>query len=111
MHDPCTSVEPRRYDTRFFLAEVPAGTEAAIHPSEMTDAVWLTADAALGRNQEGTLPMVFPTIRTIQDLRGFETVSDALAHFAGHRIPTIEPRLVRTPTGVGMELTEKPPND
>lgn len=105
------SVEPRRYDTRFFLAEVPAGTRAAIHPSEMTDAVWLTAETALSRNEEGNLPMVFPTIRTIQDLRDFGTVSEALAHFAGHRIPTIEPRLVRTPTGVGMEFPEEPADD
>lgn len=100
------AVEPRRYDTRFFLAGVPAGTEAAIHASEMTAAVWLTAEAALARNHEGTLPMVFPTIRTLQDLRGFATVADALRELARHRIPTIEPRLVRTPTGVGMELPE-----
>ncbi len=105
------AVEPRRYDTRFFLAGVPAGIEAAIHPSEMTDAVWLTAEAALARNHEGTLPMVFPTIRTLQDLLGFATVSDALRELAQHRIPTIEPRLVRTPTGVGMELPERPADE
>lgn len=103
-------VEPRRYDTRFFLAGVPAGTEAAIHASEMTDAVWLTAEAALARNDDGTLPMIFPTIRTLQDLQGFENVSAVLEHFAQLRIPTIEPRLVRTPTGVGMELPEEPSN-
>lgn len=100
------AVEPRRYDTRFFLAEVPPGTDAAIHPSEMTDAVWLTAEAALDRNKSGTLPMIFPTIRTIQDLQRFETVAEALRHFGGHRIPTIEPRLVKTSTGVGMELPD-----
>lgn len=100
-------VEPRRYDTRFFLAEVPAGSEAVIDPREMSAAQWLTPTQALERHRGGDLPMIFPTIRTLEALEGFEEVEEARAHFAGNRIPSILPRLVRTQTGVMLEVAEE----
>jgi recombination protein RecT len=96
--------EPRRYDTRFFAARVRAGADSVIDPREMTDAVWLTPSAAMGRYHAGTLPMVFPTIRTLQDLRVFDSVDAILSDLRTRRIPTIMPRLVVTPTGIAMEL-------
>lgn len=97
-------VEPRRYDTRFFAAKVRAGSNAIVDPREMTDAVWLTAAQALERHHDGTLPMVFPTIRTLEDLLPFDSVDAVLRDLRNRRIPTIMPRLVLTPTGLGMEL-------
>lgn len=96
--------EPRRYDTRFFAAKVRVGAHAIIDPREMTDAVWLTPDDALRRNHEGTLPMVFPTIRTLEDLGGFPSVDAILADLGSRTIPAILPRLVVTPTGIGLEI-------
>jgi 8-oxo-dGTP pyrophosphatase MutT (NUDIX family) len=97
-------VEPRRYDARFFAARVPGDARAVVDPREMTDAVWLSPAAALRRFHGGTLPMVFPTIRTLMDLSDFESVDAVLAHLRTLRIPTIMPRLVVTPTGVGTEV-------
>jgi hypothetical protein len=48
--------------------------------------------------------MVFPTIRTLEQLRGRESVDAALADLGGLSVPAIMPRLVLTPTGVGMEV-------
>lgn len=96
--------EPRRYDTRFFAAKVRAGAHAIIDPREMTDAVWITPADALRRNHEDTLPMVFPTIRTLEDLDGFPTVDAVLTDLGSRRIPAILPRLVVTPTGIGLEI-------
>lgn len=96
--------EPRRYDTRFFAAVVEREREVLLNPGEMTDALWLTPGEALARHARGALPMVFPTIRTLEDLRDFETARQVIAHYAGRDIPPILPRLVKTPTGVGMEL-------
>jgi len=101
-------VEPRRYDTRFFAAAVPSDAEAIIDPREMTDAVWLTPARALERNQEGTLPMVFPTVKTLERLARYESVEEALYALAERDVPAILPRLVTTDTGVGMELDEEP---
>ena len=97
-------VEPRRYDTRFFAAAVPAGHEPLIHAAELSEAVWLTPAEALELNVRGDLPMVFPTIRTLEALLPFKAPEEVLAAFRGRAIPTILPRLVSTPRGVGMEL-------
>jgi 8-oxo-dGTP pyrophosphatase MutT (NUDIX family) len=99
-------VEPKRYDTRFFLAEVAPDSEATLDAREMTAAKWRTPMAALEENANGALPMVFPTIKTLQQLEGFETVAEAIEHFGSRRIPPILPRLVKTPTGVGIEIPD-----
>lgn len=96
--------EKRRYDTRFFAARVARERRVLLHPAEMTDARWLTPGAALDLHARGELPMVFPTIRTLEDLRDFDTVEATLSAFAERAIPAILPRLVRTPTGVGLEV-------
>jgi 8-oxo-dGTP pyrophosphatase MutT (NUDIX family) len=99
-------VEPRRYDTRFFAAEVAPGSEVVVDPREMVDAIWLTPRAALERHREGSLPMVFPTLVTIRDLAIFAHPGEVLAHYREREIPAILPRLVKTPTGVGLQIDE-----
>ena len=98
--------EPRRYDTRFFAAAVPRDRGVLLHPGEMSDALWLGPSQALLRWREGTLPMVFPTIRTLEDLCAFGDPDSALAHFRTQQIPTVLPRLVRTKGGVSIEIPE-----
>lgn len=97
-------VEPRRYDTRFFAAEVPPGTEPRLNPREMNDWVWLTPEAALLRYEEASLPMIFPTIKTLESLREFGSPTEAMAAFREREIPEVLPRIVRTPRGIGLEL-------
>ena len=96
--------EPRRYDTRFFAARVPPGATAAHDEREMTGAAWLTPRAALARHRAGNLPMIFPTIRTLEDLCDFATVEDLLAHYRGREIPRVQPEIVRTATGVALRV-------
>ncbi len=98
--------EPRRYDTRFFAARVPAEAAAIVDPREMTAALWITPGEALGRLERGELPMVFPTIRTIEQLAPFDTARSALASFAAAPVRTVLPRLVTTPTGIGLEVDD-----
>jgi 8-oxo-dGTP pyrophosphatase MutT (NUDIX family) len=99
--------EPRRYDTRFFLAEVPNAVEPVVDEREMIDAKWITPGDALVLHGRGELPMVFPTIRTLQALAPFSMAAEAAAAFRDREIPSILPRLVRTPTGVGIEIPER----
>jgi len=75
--------EPRRFDTRFFAARVQADAEPIFDPREMTEALWLSPKEALSRNQGGTLPMIFPTIDTLQRLADYTTVGDALRGIGG----------------------------
>jgi 8-oxo-dGTP pyrophosphatase MutT (NUDIX family) len=99
--------EPRRYDTRFFAAHVTGGSEPIVDPREMTDAVWITPGGALRRYDQGSLPMVFPTIKTLEQLAGHPDASTALQRIGEAPVRTILPSLVITPTGVGLELDEE----
>lgn len=99
-------VEPRRYDTRFFAASVEGEAPVSVHAAEMTDFVWIRPAAALDASRAGTMPMVFPTLKTLEGLASFDRPESALAAYRERTIPTILPRLVKTPTGVGLEIPE-----
>ena len=99
--------EPRRDDTRFFAAAVPAGAKAIIDPREMVDALWIAPGAALDRCDAGDLPMVFPTIKTIEELSDFPSVESALDVLGRREVRTILPTLVVTPTGVGLDIDDE----
>jgi 8-oxo-dGTP pyrophosphatase MutT (NUDIX family) len=82
--------EPRRYDTRFFLAGLPADAAVTAHLAEAERERWLPpAEAAA--DQE--LPMLPPTRYTLRDLAGFGSVAEALAAAAGRRVERILPVL------------------
>ncbi len=99
--------EPRRYDTRFFAAKVRAGATPIIDPREMTDALWLSPGEALARLDRGELPMVFPTIKTIEALSRYDSADEALEGYGAEPVRTILPTLVITPTGIGLEIDEE----
>lgn len=100
-----TPVQERyRYDTRFFGAEVPEGCPAFPDGSELVEAVWITPSEALTRNREGTLPMVFPTLLTLQALTGFESPSQALLEMGRKEIRRLLPRVEGSREGVRMVL-------
>ena len=87
--------EPRRFDTRFFLAEVPSGTEARPDEHEVTDAVWVSPRHALERAKQRDWFMLPPTILTLRTLDRFDTPGEAV-EFARNQsqVPRIEPKLV-----------------
>lgn len=99
-------VEPRRFDARFFLAALPPGRETTFEPREMSDAIWLSPSAALDRFEDGSLPMIFPTVRTLESISGFDTVESAFSAFRQRTIRPFLPRLVRTAEGVSLILDE-----
>jgi 8-oxo-dGTP pyrophosphatase MutT (NUDIX family) len=100
-------VEPRRYDTRFFLAAAPAGASASHDAREMSDALWIRPRAALERFRAGGLRMVFPTVHTLEMLAGYHTVAAALDALRGTTVRAILPRLVRSDGGVRTVIDEE----
>jgi hypothetical protein len=72
----------------------------------MVDAIWITPSAALERTREGSLPMVFPTIKTLEPMTDFSSAADVLAYYRGRSIPSVLPRLVRTPEGISLRIPE-----
>ncbi|HET9950102.1 MAG TPA: NUDIX domain-containing protein [Longimicrobiales bacterium] len=90
---------PRRYDARFFIARVPPGAAAVTDPREITSALWIAPADALRGAQEGSLPMILPTVRTLERLAGFSGTAEALGALRGLRVDTMRPRLPGEPHG------------
>jgi 8-oxo-dGTP pyrophosphatase MutT (NUDIX family) len=82
--------EPRRYDTRFYLAGLPADATVTAHLAEAESERWLSpAEAAADQD----LPMLPPTRYTLRDLAGFGSVAEALAAAEGRPVERILPVL------------------
>jgi hypothetical protein len=92
-------VEPRRYDTKFFVAALPVGQEARHVSGEADEADWLTPSAALAELAVGTRPMLPPTSHTLGQLETFPDVAAALAGSPPEPLHPISPRFEETPEG------------
>lgn len=62
--------EPRRFDTRFYLASLPAGQEARCDQRETVAGDWFTPAAALDAYRAGAIHLAPPTLATLEDLAG-----------------------------------------
>jgi len=83
--------EPRRFDTRFFAARVDASSKSIVDPREMTDARWITPAEALVEHVRGDLPMIIPTVHTLQRLDAYSAAAEALEALSLEAVVTILP--------------------
>jgi 8-oxo-dGTP pyrophosphatase MutT (NUDIX family) len=83
-----------RFDTHFFLAELPPGQEPSIDGSECVDVGWFSPHDALDAHRGGALDLVFPTIKHLEQLGAFACVDDLLAHARGREVLPVQPRVV-----------------
>ena len=92
-------VEPRRYDTKFFAAALPAGQHARDVSGEADEVTWLRPAVALAEMTGGTRPMLPPTIHTLGQLEPFPDVAAALAGSPPEPLHPISPSFEETPDG------------
>jgi recombination protein RecT len=69
---------PKRFDVRFFVAPMPADQHAAADQTEQFEPVWVRPAEGLQRHERGEFNIVFPTIRTLRQLRRFGSVEQVL---------------------------------
>ena len=86
--------EPRRFDTRFFAAALPAGQRARDISGEADHATWVGVRAAVRAHEDGEMAMLPPTIEALRDLAAYSDVAGALA--APRQLRPILPRLVES---------------
>jgi 8-oxo-dGTP pyrophosphatase MutT (NUDIX family) len=90
-----TPVEVRtRFDTHFFLAQLPDGQEAEVDGEECVEHGWFTPQGALDAHGAGEIVLVFPTIKHLEQLGEFSSVEDLLAYARGRDVLPIQPRVV-----------------
>ncbi|MGP4022894.1 NUDIX hydrolase [Actinomadura sp. 3N407] len=72
-------IEPKRYDTRFFVAAMPEGQRARDVSTEADRVAWVRPAEAAERASGGEWMMLPPTVATLAELAEYETVADVLA--------------------------------
>ncbi|WP_245974737.1 NUDIX hydrolase [Thermomonospora umbrina] len=84
------AVEPKRYDTRFFVAAIPEGQRARDVSTEADRAVWVRPADAVDHAMRGEWFVMPPTLATLSELAACDTVADVLA--TEREIVAYEPR-------------------
>jgi 8-oxo-dGTP pyrophosphatase MutT (NUDIX family) len=72
------SISSKRFDTRFFVAALPAQQTATHDNVETTDSVWLTPRAALQQYWDRSMELAPPQIMTLAHLSRFADVAGVL---------------------------------
>jgi 8-oxo-dGTP pyrophosphatase MutT (NUDIX family) len=85
---------PVRFDTRFFLARAPAQQVVRPDGQECVQAAWFAPDSALAANRRGSIKLVFPTIKQLEQLSVFSSVADAFEGAQNTAITPITPKIV-----------------
>jgi len=79
---------PKRFDTYFFLAVAARDAVATVDNDEVVEAAWITPDDALAN-----LKMVFPTIKNLEAIRGFDSAAALIESRRGAKIEPVLPVL------------------
>lgn len=85
------SVTNKRFDTRFFVAAVPAGQVASHDNFETTESIWLSPREALRQYWSGAIELAPPQIMSLAHLSRHAAVDSVLSAARGRRPPVIQP--------------------
>ena len=91
-------IEIKRFDTRFFIAYIPAKQTERHDGNELIDSVWISPKKALDRSLKGEMPMIMPTIRNLQQCLEFDSGQKLLEHqskLTNDDIPSILPKFFK----------------
>ena len=83
-----------RFDTRFYLVAAPDDAAPVVDGEECVDAGWFSPTGALEAYARDEILLVFPTIKTLEQLAPFASASELLEWATGREVVPIEPRVV-----------------
>lgn len=82
----------RIFDTRFYLAQLPADApEPVVDDTENVRVFWSTAQAVLDDADAGRVRIIFPTRRNLERLSQFGSFAEAAEHAAAFEIRPVTP--------------------
>jgi 8-oxo-dGTP pyrophosphatase MutT (NUDIX family) len=87
-------VEPKRFDTRFFIAALPAGQRTRDVGGEADRVAWMAPADAIAGNERGEMMLMPPTIATLKDVASYSSVADLLAAGDEREVDVVFPKLV-----------------
>ena len=100
--------ESRRYDTRFFLARMPAGQVAKHDDSETTALEWLTPREAIDRFNRRELLLPPPTYTSIQQVAPRTSIEDVFSWAKSRQIARVMPAFFKDGEVMTMTLPGDP---
>jgi 8-oxo-dGTP pyrophosphatase MutT (NUDIX family) len=86
--------EPRRFDTRFLVAALPAGQVTREFGEEADQVEWVRPAAAIERFKAGEMAIMPPTLISLAEVDAYPTVAAAMAASAGREIVPIQPHVM-----------------
>ena len=103
-------VEPRRYDTKFFVATMPADQEASDISGETDHAEWSTPGEALAAELAGKIRMLPPTMSILIELADLPTLPDVISNAADRQIEPVLPIVVKAVRGWELRYPQVSPS-
>lgn len=97
---------PRRYNTRFFVAELPPGQRADGATTEAERSGWQCPDDAIAAARSGESGLMPPTWITLTEIGEYPSVADILA--THRQVSPIQPTLIDDGDGIRVVLEEAP---
>lgn len=101
-------IEIRRYDTRFFLARMPAGQEPRHDAGEMTALAWMSPAVAIAKFERRELLLPPPTWTTIRQLEKLRSIDEVFAWARHRKVVRVMPGFVKTAERTMLTLPGDP---
>jgi len=99
----------RRFDTRFFVAEVAPGQVASHDATETVESLWTTPADVLARGAAGEITLLIPTISNLDALARFSSVAELVAAARNiDSVPVTAPRFRGDPSVPAGALAPAP---
>lgn len=107
----------RIFDTRFYLAALPAGSPTPqADEGETARLFWASAARVLAEADAGRAVIIYPTRRNLERLARYGSFADAVADAQAHAVQTITPFIAERggtehlciPEGIGYPVTSEP---
>jgi len=98
---------PKRYDTKFFLAEAPPNQLATHDGTESVDSRWVLPMQLLSEHEQDRCRLVFATRLNLQKLSHFRDVRTAINLTRASQIVTVIPEAAETGTGPGLRIPKE----
>jgi 8-oxo-dGTP pyrophosphatase MutT (NUDIX family) len=92
------SVNPHRFDARFFVARAPKEQVAEADALETYDGRWVRPADVLAEVERNEIQMIFPTIKHLERIGGFANVYDLLAYTETKKTIPVTPEVRPGPT-------------
>ncbi|MGG4053947.1 NUDIX hydrolase [Delftia tsuruhatensis] len=99
---PISSLQPKRFDTRFFVARAPEGVQARHDGHETTESTWMRPRQAMERYWAREINLAPPQIMTLVDLSDERDVASILAAAHSRVPPLVQPVILESEDGLKL---------